>query len=591
MGITADTPLLAPRRTIGFLSGDPQADSVKVVVASFTDAAITVDLFTSPARTGSPVATGTIAASGGSSPKLAKYGDDRTEFVYVGPGEEDYDYVSTPDDAGQTWLCYVGSTTITGLSPNTRYYIKLTQGATVELDASTCTAPAAGTDFKVYFAGCDDSHLYRYVPGGGGWKNMKRDILAEYDECKYLVYADDLGYADWLRTTSQGGDDVVSGKRMDAKSINNPTVYNYGWLYIAMLGMLGQGATSELEWAATQARMFCLRNMPGGYQWGDHEFQNDCGHTFGTYTYSGVEGTIPGSTPALDTPWYAPGKAAWDALWGALAPTPSIRTLDPAANHWAWSLGDLLVLAPDSITNGSGTVSANPLTMIDGLLGVDQIDDLLAAADTSHPFKAFVLPTFDLQGWMVPTGTLGETDGTITQIPLETAAPDEYEQLIWAASATPKSLRDNPKTNGTDGVTVFMHGDIHRAAVHKYEGHQSKFDSVGPTWEWVVVSYGPTGGQENITVAETVLDRWESGSWQGLTDLWHPPGQVYRPSGSSTNSADLENWPSYSMIEVRGSLATKEIVVNLYQIEDETNVYVPLVWTGTFRVGSNLPVP
>jgi hypothetical protein len=575
---------------IGFFSGDPQPTSVKIVLASFTDAAITVSVYSDAART-TLVTTVTVNASAGAAPKLAKYCDDRASSTYD-PG---------PDVSGVTYLCWVGSTTITGLSANTRYFLKLVQvqgGSTItETDASTCTAPAAGTDFSVYFANCDSSHMFNYVTGGGGWKTIARDIKQGYTQCKYLVWADDVGYTDWLQTTDiSGGTDVVTGKNISAKPIFDPIAYNYGYLYLVLLGMMGQDATSELAWGANRNRMFCMRNIPIAWQWGDHEFMNDCGHWAGAL-YGGT-GSVPGSAAAQDTPWYTPGKTAWTTLFGLADPTPSIKSVDVVANHWAWSLGDLLILCPDSITNGSGCPLMDGVPILaDTLLGVGQITDLLNAANTAHPFKCFVLPTFDFQSWeSITVPGLGHGNGACgTHIPLQESSPQDYEQLVWSVGATPKSLMDNPKTNGTEGVLVLMHGDIHRASVDQYHGNKTRTGMTGLVGSWVNVHYGVTGGQRCALVAESVFALWgDPGEDAGLTCLWYPHDQETWPDGV-TSPGNNYPVPSYGRIDVRGSLPTKEINVRLFRRIDADryvgeNAHVPEVWSGVFQVGSNAPI-
>jgi hypothetical protein len=593
--ISATAGVNGPRRLVGFFSGDPQPTSVKVVLASFFDADITVNVYSNAART-TLVTTVTIYSSAGASPKLAKYCDDRA------------DSISDPlqsDPSGVNHLCWVGSTTITGLAANTRYFLKLTQvqGAStvVEMDASTCTAPATGTDFSVYFANCDSAHAFSYVVGGGGWKTIAQDIKRGYTECKYLVWADDIGYTDWLRTSdTSGGEDTVTGKALTpngaggfSKPIFDPIAYNYGYLYLVLLGMMGQNATSELAWGADRNRMFCMRNMPIAWQWGDHEFNNDCGHWSGAL-YVGGSGTTPGSAAAQATPWYAPGKTAWDTLIGLANPTPTIKSVDTTANHWAWSLGDLLILCPDSITNGSGCPLMDGVPILaDTLLGVGQITDLLNAANTAHPFKCFVLPTFDFQSWETVTDdSLGHGNGACgTHIPLQECSPSDYDQLVWSVGATPKSLMDNPKTNGTEGVLVLMHGDIHRSSVDQYHGNKTRTGMTGLVGSWVNVHYGCTGGQANVTVAESVFDLWQDPAGDdGLLCLWYPSLQKLWPDGE-TSPEQTDRWPSYGRIDVSGSLPTKEINVRLFQRSDSENAHVPEVWAGTFRVGSNLPVP
>lgn len=552
-------------KAIGFLSGNPQATTVTFVVASFTNAAITVAAYATSARTGTPVATRTINATSGASPKLAKYADDR----------------GSADAAGQTWACYVGSSTITGLSAGTRYYLTLTQGSTVESDCETWTAPAAGSDFNVFLVSCDigfkNLNDTTHDPGPGIWPAF-RDIQERGGKPGFLVWTDDLGYADYLGSISADiiDDTGYTGKVMTDRPYNSSLGYDYALTYLALLGMLGNTAQTGPAWGRDEHRNWCLRCLPLAAQWGDHEI------------YDGIGSAGGPSTAYLQ--WGA-ASGAWDNLFGLLRPVPAggdIRSLDTTARHWALDLGDLRIIAPDGITQASGGTSSSYPYSFATVFGTDQIDDVLNAATSTLPFKILAMGYNHDRTWQnLPVSTPMNPVVYYSQQPLSLMQPTEWKRLYFNDGQTPASLMGNAATNGATGIMFATHGDVHRPHVTRHWGY---WDGDGPSdqlrADWTSIYFAPCTRAVGTVSAESYALVAEN-FHQGMQMLYRHPSD--RAVGEGIDPL-RDYTPSGLHVLVQGSLARKQITANLLQSKYGTEWDYRTVWTGTWRVGSNRPI-
>lgn len=589
MGVRATEKYSMGRTRIGFMSGNPQLTAVHMVVMSLYDADIQLDWYSTPARTGTPVWSGTITASAGAGlQKLAKYCDDRATST------ETIEYPAGPDDRGETWVCWVGSIEATGLSAGTRYYGKLTQvqGADtiVERDVSTCTAPNAGTDFRVFGMSCDDAERYGWPTGGGAWRFIKYDILANYDKPRYMLYFDDLGYADGLRHNQYAGtpqgriEDVETGKRQTNRACFDINTYNYGLHYALLFGLIGgdESVSSFLGWGADRCRRFGVRNMPWLLQFGDHEFINDCGLTsmlssYGPNTYPTGE---PANVPSLEQPMYARGRAAWDALFAPLNPSVSIQSADTDSNHWAATLGDLRIVCPELITQGMGPSLGDPIARA-RILGAGQIEDCLTAIDTDEPFKLWIITGYDLHhfGDQEEMGSRSAAIVYGTHFPLEFACRSEYLRLLFAEGEDPPSLMENPRTNGTNGVLMFWHGDAHTPWVQQFDGYQDRGGSSGLRGRWVEITCAP-GAQELLTVGGLPAQRIQAGA----NFFGNLPLHVHPDMCQDGNTKDPIG--AVAVLDIIGTATPKEARNGLaYGYEQDCRIR----WQRTFKVGSNLP--
>jgi hypothetical protein len=556
------------RRRIGFLSGNSLSDRISFVVASFTDAAILVEAFATEARTGSPVASKTINASAGASPKLAKYCDDR---ISVGP-----------DPAGVTYVCWVGSSTLTGLAAGTRYFLKLTQGAVVESDTSTCTAPAAGTDFDLFTVSCDlsyrqigeDSTVFR---GPGSWAAV-RDIAEAYDRPSYCVFMDDLGYADQASLQVFPVDTLINDatvlKQATNKSSTSLLAYDYGLNYIAWLGMLEDTTNPQAYWGRDEYRNWCIRNIPMAFSWGDHEFFNNIGI---------------GATASTADTTFAPGGTAWNDLVGLLRPVPAggdIRSADVTAKHWAWELGDVKVIAADCVTNLSGGTSSTYPWSYSAFLGSNQITDLLNAANTAEPFKLLVLSYAGEHTWQPdPIGAQSPSKYNSQQA-WPYIQPTEWAKMFHNAAQSPLSLMDNPKTNGASGVCVVVHGDLHDPQVTRHYGYNGAdgVTGTGLRGNWSSF-YIATINRTTRAMADESIPLVEGRYHRGMEMLEH--GTQFYPYSAAADP--LIYRPAAGRVLVEGSRSPKQMTFSLLIAEYGNETSYQSEYDAVFKVGSNRP--
>lgn len=561
--------MTVPQRAIGWLSGNPQQTSIGFLVTSFTDAAITVAAYSTEARTGSPVATRTINASAGAAPALAKYADDR----------------SSADPAGETWAAWVASSTLTGLTAGTRYYITLTQGGTVESDCETWTAPAAGTNFNVYVASCDIS--YRNIndpthdPGPGCWP-MFRDIQSRSTEPGYVVFGDDIGYADGLGyvivpTPELLDDTGYTGKAMTDKASISGLAYDYAMTYLALLGVFGNTDYPAIAWGRDEYRNWCVRKLPWALQWGDHEIIDDIG---ASATASTAYAQWPG---AVD---------AWDNFFGLLRPVPAggdIRVSDTGARHWMLELGDLAILCPDGVTNMSGGNGNSVPWSYATVLGTTQINDILtAAAGSSAPFKLLHWAYIHERTWE-PLPAVEPRTPVIwyTQQPLYRMQPTEWKRLYFNASQTPKALMDLPGTNGVTGCLLTSHGDVHRPHVIRHYGYHDGTDTTdGLRADWISI-YCAAATRAVGSVSPVAVALADGEFHQGMQMLYRHPS--VRAQYEAIDP-DEDYTPSGLHIHVQGARPVKQLRADLLQSKYGTEHLYRVVWTGTWRVGSNRPV-
>lgn len=562
------------RRQIGFLSGNPQLTTVKFVVASFTDAPITVAAYTTAARTGSPVATATVNESSGSSPKLAKYCNDR----------------GSNDPAGETWLCWVGSSTLTGLSAGTRYYLKLSQelggpaGTIVETDASTCTAPAAGSDFNVFVMGCDISYPQgsaTYYRGPGTHTAVYQRASADLTVCSYGVFADDLGYGDGVGQNTANPlcliVDDETGKSQTGASYLTGLAYDMGIFYLAWLGMLDDTDLYVVRWGRDEYRNWNVRNMPWALSNGDHEYQDEIGFQFAAATANSS---------------YALGNTAWDNLFSPLLPTPDIRTATGGAGrHYSLVLGDLRILCLDCVTFQSGdTGSVYDLpTNIASVYGANQLDDVLDAATEAEPFKVLVIGYGGQDWWKdSDSGNTWKPQKWLGKYPMRVLQPTEYRRLFLDEGEDPPSLMDNPATNGVEGCLIVAQGDTHCPMVWRTYGYGDQTPGTSGTGlraDWTTFWFSATN-REQVKVVQEAIDNVEGVFHNGMEmkqigelEEWDAAG-----TGSVYHFGALQ-------LAVEGSRATKQLTARLLTCDGATepDLYPKVAYEAVYRVGSNRP--
>lgn len=558
------------RRQIGFLTGNPQQTSVKFLVAAFDDAAIQVAAYDNPGYSGSPVASVTINASSGLAPKLAKYCDDR----------------GSNDAAGETWLCWVGHGTLTGLTAGTRYYLNIVCASPeVNEFATTCTAPAAGSDFDVYVMGCDISYPQgpvAYYRGPGTHTAVYQRASASLSRLCYGVFADDLGYAEGIGQNTLDPlsliDDAATGKQQTGAGYVTHLAYDYGIFYLAWLGMLDDTDLYVVRWGRDEYRNWNIRNMPWALSWGDHETLDEIGYQF--------------AAPSTYPQW-APGSAAWDDLFGPLLPTPDIRTATAGAGrHYALVLGDLKVITPECVEFQSGdTGSVHDLpTNIASVYGADQIEDLLEAASSAEPFKLLVIGYGGLDWWKPSdSGDRWKPQKWLGKYPLKLLQPTEYRRLFLDAGEDPPSLMDQPATNGAEGCLLVAFGDTHLPHVERYYGYGDQAvgtSGTGLRADWTTWWFSSTN-REQIKLEQESIDLMRA-TWHNGKDMRHIPAELEEWDAPGTGS--VYHFGALQLV-VAGSASPKQLTARLLTCDGATapDLNPVVAYEAVFRVGSNRP--
>jgi hypothetical protein len=560
------------RRTIGWLSGAPTSTTIPVMVLADTDAAVTIHVYTDAALTiPHSTPTFTVNASGGSAPTLSRYCDDRGTTKMEGA-------ISTPvpDSGGQTWVAWVGHTTLTGLTANTRYHIKLTQGGltegTVSGDGiSTCTAPVAGTDFRIWALTCDriDDPLAPWndcdgwgLRLGASYQNAYAHIhrwqITNPTCISYAAFVDDFGYADETDVTD-------TYRQSTGQSDAWGLAYNYGLAYYVLLGMGHDLAVTAIRQGREVSRAWALRNHNFVVMmWGDHEFTDQYGVLLNPYK--------PELFPA--------GSEAWNQLFEPLRVSASNR--DTSAIHQGVTLGDVTIAAIDGITNCPGGLT-NTSSAFASFYGNNQIDDVLDALDTAAPFKLLLRADGDKN--------LKATEDVLPayyfhQQPVKDMCAAEWGRLYTRVltGADPLSVMANAATNGTSGVLVALHGDMHRAWAGynqgaAYSGHHAE--------GWAVYAVGQVNHHPK-KLSDQVVDTCQPGvAHKGTLTYYFEDSGWYEADGEvdpvigGTNTYSGKPCFSCVSVDIRGSAATKEMQVNLWDYRGVS------VWNAIYQVGSN----
>lgn len=469
--------------------------------------------------------------------------------------------------------CFKAQKTIVLPAVFAKYPFAITQGSDITI-GTLRNKPGVNDSFSIFHIGCDS---HKNSPTGF-YKQIKY-YATDKDKNGYptsgnlpvacLLKNGDLGYVDDLYVNDAAGTSVQTstGATTGYPQATNKT-YDYAVAYMCGLGMFGDTSKTNIAWGRDEDRIWCEQNLNSVPQWDDHEFAQD--HT-GT---SGV---------------YAKAKAAWDAFYGPLQPTVSIKSADLVSNHWGYTIGGICIVAMDEITSAVGTWSAPAYTMT-GIYGVGQITDALNALNTSDPFK--LLLTNNSTRYLEATVTEYNAGA---QHPVFNSCLAEYQMLFTADSMSqpaPLSIMANPKTNGLSGVLANINSDLHQqlAQVNKAPAYTNNL--VEYFWH---IANGSTNGSANHGLSAALL---------AAINAAEAAGKKYTYAGTTIDW--IAKWVASSgryggtRIDYYGSLPQKEMHIVLMDengnevwhgrwIERSSNEVVPIDWqTPQFSAGGNL---
>lgn len=460
---------------------------------------------------------------------------------------------------------FVGNTTITGLSSFTRYNFTATQGAK-STSGSFMTAPAVRDDFSLFFAGCDSHKL----TGNGGnvtgfWNKVHDYAVNGALETAGVFFVDDHGYVDRCVVDDTAGTGLAVSDTTNGVQYN-ANVADYAIGYMAFLGMLGDTEQDAVAWGRDSDRVWCNQNLNYLPQWGDHEFMNDFGFVCNAGTAAPISGINPTKSGA-DV--FAAGKAAWDAFFKPLMPTP----LD-GGYGWAMSLGCVNLIAPDGITNATGDwdvgteIPSDAGGQIGTLFGDTQIDAILAYVNANpKPFNLFGIGygIRYLEAYSTPGASGVFSHGS--QGAMYNHVLTEYQRLFTGdpAVANPQpSLMKSNYTNGVAGSTILLHGDYHHACVLH---HQKAAYADNLAENFYSVHLGTINGSTNFSMPLA-----EGASYDGTT--------LEYTSGWTNSTPGNHNYAGMR-IDVYGSRSRPELYVTLMDSTGAT------MWAGKWMARSS----
>ena len=483
-------------------------------------------------------------------------------------------------------ICWTEVLTGTGLSALTRYPWSVSQeasGTNYSDSGSLLTAAESGDDFTILFAGCDNNtHFTNQINSNpwkvpGAWQHYR--TYAENSAnlpVAGVLFVDDLGYVDGQAIDESGSAGTgtydfpgITGLVCSNSPATSGALDDYiiGWC--AIFGMLGpsQSTFTDAElvdtsllrvlWGREENRAWCRKNLNVFPQWGDHEFMNDMGWD-----------NQPGG--ATINQW-TNGKLSWGYFYGAIQPplTGVSVARDAIANHWAFKIGDVVIASLDGVTNASRTWgspatvavgNSAALTQFTTVYGNNQIDDILEAVNTlagrytilplAHSIRYLTARTGAAPHLTFAAAVSESNYGA--QHPIFDHCIANYQRIFTATGATPKSLMDNPVTNGTTGNLLLLHGDFHHGQV-LYHNHAAYTGNAAENF--YAVHLGTTNGSSNFPVPE------EGATGASVADIY----VEYQSPATSVNSMF---WGAF--LEVQDSARWLEVT---YTDRDNTSLW------------------
>jgi hypothetical protein len=462
------------------------------------------------------------------------------------------DFVAVGADApapGKSRACYVGHVALTGLNafPAKNTY-SVAQGAnTLSVDDKGVplwfrASPAINDDFSVFGYGC-----HARVDHAGYFTHTRTYIEGETAPyCSDVFGIDDvILYGDTANVDDSAGTGHVH------QSSNPTSEYDMALVYMAWMSMLED--TAEASFAVAQGRekdfVWVTQHVVMRFQQGDHEYADDLGVP--TYGVSCL--TYP--SPRWASVGVPSGMAAcWDKFIDPLNDY-TIRNRDTASRHWAVTIGCATFFAPDGYSvSDAATVR----------YGNNQILDILDGINNDSAFKIEL--SGDSARKLDPAGA-NRANGNAQQ-PLFDTWLSEYKTLYTRVGQTPKSIMDNPKTNGLQGVYLRWHvADMHRPQ-STYHFAPAYNDGVNDHAEecFCELGAGTVNGSGNFAIAAAAHEALNPD-----TPVTYAKCRLdYDPGPTWTFLGDPSRWHG-TRADFYGSRGWKEMYVYLF---DESNTVV-----------------
>ncbi len=522
---------VAPQSPIGVRYGNPKAAQVTMVLAVLNTGASS-----NPATTAV-----TIDVNSGGAVDVTTLGAIWTAIGTDAPSGHAY------NGSQLGWVCNFDITGLNAFGTANSYTVA--QSGNGSVSGNLVTAPAAGDDFILYVGTCENVYGSYIVGGQNGIQPQPNEpqatgmyrVIRTFAEspppnhapCAGICMVDDVIYADAgfiddSYTADGGTGHVISDITVSIGAVDTMYIYDYALGYFNHMGMFGDVSTGhtivdeyhgfEQHWGRNADRLWCQRNLPMMPQMGDHEFDDDFGMA--------VIDRPTEAAKAAPNRWLG-GITCYNAILKPLQ-GDSIQSAspgDPNANHWATTLGNLRIVSPDGIYNGSGDGAKNsPTTAVTNILdsataGESQIYDVLTALNTSDEFKILLWP-YQFRS-MKSDGNREFAGASWSYYDMNLA---EFQAMFTESGATPKAWMDNAGLNGTTGKGVVIMGDYHH--MHAFNAAAVSYDAGAQLAEDIdVFCVGTITASTNFgfdfDVGSTYRDMeilYNAPEWANLTD-------------------------------------------------------------------------
>ena len=482
------------------------------------------------------------------------------------------------DDGGEGFIGYYGVLAVSGLQPFTDYTVTVAQGGNTDILYPTTLPSVKAAKFAIAPTTCMAPTTSLPFGSGDTYKGVSSyDFYKTYidnpNNPKLIAnpHVDDVYYADGSFGNNKTISSNAEGKREDSSVFtynNDRSKYNYALMYGLWFGIFSEfyadsDTGHEKPWsdAAMQpAVQYCLARMAYMPQIGDHElYDNVNWQSDGNAQANGAGevGNFAG-TDLVPNPLHATVGGfdgnGWSVYAELIKPLQG-TTLDVGEtdNGWYTDFGCLRWLCPDPVTKA--TRDYNDTDTQQTVYGSAQINNMLQLAeDDPNWFTMVGNPAIAGRGYQSFADVAGNPG-----YKHENFCLSEYNQLYLTAGNTPRSLMDNPYTNGTMGCLVgVVRGDWHVAPVLHWSAPAAATELAENFYEIGLATVNNSAGV--------------SADWHvDLTDFNALNVELI---GAPSDDLSGENKPFIAratVIEIDGTKSTPEVVFKsweLYQVGD-----------------------
>jgi len=500
---------------------------------------------------------------------------------------------SIPDAGGESHVSYYGTITITGLDELALYTVTGTQGSFTDVIYPRTKTSRRDAHIAIAPVTCMAPSITKSANGPNGKTDAYFEVTS-YDFYKTYIddpsnppllaatHFDDIYYADGsfgieAATWNNEGKTTDPGDSVWGGSDDGRAVYSWSLLYAIWFGLFSEfynlgtdpDKTKPLGTAAmNESVQYCLARMGFMPQVGDHEFYNNCnwkGDPNGNYLTGIAQGTdrLPNALHATANGFDGKGWTVYKEIMRPLQGTPLDGIGDETnGNGWYCDFGPMRMISPDGTTFGSRDwdndvqVAVYGNTQINYMLqlGEDEPKQFTVVGNSATAGRGFPQAFKDIEGY---PGYKNE-NWVIA----------EYNMLWLTKDNTPRSLMDNPYTNGLLGQTVMFRGDSHYACAMYWSAPETATEAKENFYEFglrtVDNSAVGTRSYKGVDFSLLVADNCRIESAVSNNDY-----SEHDYTSIDTKAATIITKPyvaTATIVEVDGTKPTPEMIVKVWEI-------------------------